>query len=222
VPNLGNYALVLALRAPGCPLCRVLADAEIQEMDAFIRERNVAAEAVGEFCERGGFCRDHAWLLHRRSALALTGAPVAQAYGALVKSDIARLEQLATALATGQRRRGLRHRSLLARRTCPACDRADRRLSTKAKAFAEALAEPEVRNAYSLSDGLCVQHIDTVGAAALANRDTAAYLIDDLHRRLETLEQRLDQYDRLRGGNLPGDQREADAWTDVVRSYVGE
>jgi hypothetical protein len=105
----------------------------------------------------------------------------------------------------------VRRRSLLARRTCPACDRAARRLSTKAEAFAEALAEPEVRNAYSLSDGLCVQHIDIVGAAAFANRDTAAYLIDDLRRRLEILERRLDQYDRLRGANLPGDQREADA-----------
>jgi hypothetical protein len=221
VPNLGNYALVLALREPGCPLCRVLAEAEIRDMDAFIREREVAAEALGEFCDRGGFCRDHAWLLHRRSAQALSGAPVAQAYGALLRRDIARLDALATAVETGRRRRRPR-RSLLARRRCPACERGDRRLSARADAVVEALAESAVQDAYRTSDGLCVQHIDVVGAAALADPETASFLIDDLRRRLEVLERRLDQYDRLRGAPVPVEAREADAWTDVVRSYVGE
>ena len=89
-------------------------------------------------------------------------------------------------------------------------------------AFVEALAEQEVRDAYERSDGLCVQHIDIVGAEALDNPDTAAFLIGDLRRRLELLEQRLDRYELLRGTDLPGRALEADAWTDVVLSYVGE
>ena len=221
MPNLGNYAVVFALSKPGCPLCRVLDEAETREMDAFIRERGLAAEALGEFCERGGFCRDHAWLLHRRSALALTGAPVAQAYGALLRHDIAQLKQLAAALRNRRRRRSQR-RSLLARRVCPACERAEQRLTVKANAFVEALAGPEVRAVYRQSDGLCVQHIDKVVAAALAIPNTAAFLIDDLTRRLEILERRLDRYDRLRGTDAPLEAAEGDAWTDVVRSYVGD
>jgi hypothetical protein len=52
----------------------------------------------------------------------------------------------------------------------------------------------------------------------------AAFLIGDLRRRLERLEQRLARYERSRDYRFAGEHTEADsdAWTDVVRSYVGD
>ena len=224
MPDLGNYNLVAALRESGCPLCRVLAEAEDRWMDAFIRERELAAESLSVFCDRGGFCRSHAWQLHHRSALTMTGAPVAQAYGALLRKDIEHLEKLASDLPV-ERRSRLGRRSLLGRRTCPACETANSRLHGKADALVSALAESGVREAYRDSNGLCVQHLDVVGAAALArNNEVAAFLIEDLRQRLEVLEDRLNEYERQRDSRYRSARgsANADAWTDVVRSYVGE
>jgi len=193
-------------------------------MDAFIHERGQAAEALSVFCERGGFCRSHAWLFHRRAALALTGVPVAQAYEALVRKDIEHLERLALELPLSRKLRRVR-RTFLGRRDCPACERREARLDTKSVAFVAALGESAVRDAYRESDGLCVQHLDVVGAEALAcDSGVAGFLIQDLRRRLEMLEERLAEYDRARDYRYLGERTgaEADAWTDVVRSYVGD
>jgi hypothetical protein len=70
-----------------------------------------------------------------------------------------------------------------------------------------------------------VVYLDFVGAEALpSDTAVAAFLIGDLRRRLERLEERLASYDRTRDYRLTHERTEADtnAWTDVVRSYVGD
>jgi hypothetical protein len=68
-----------------------------------------------------------------------------------------------------------------------------------------------------------VQHLDFVGAKALRqNRDVATFLIRDLRRRLERLEKRLADYERSRDQRFTDERVETDAWTDVVRSCVGD
>jgi len=76
-----------------------------------------------------------------------------------------------------------------------------------------------------MSDGLCVEHLDSVGADALtADTAVAAFLIADLRFRLEQLERRLLSYERTRDYRFAAERTESDAsaWTDVVRSYVGD
>jgi len=224
VLDLGNYDLVAALRERGCPLCRVLSEAEVRAMDGFIDEGGQLAEARSTFSDRGGFCREHAWLFHRRAALTLTGVPVAKMYEALVRRDITRLERLEHDL-TAQTRSRRPPSSLLERNVCPACDRARSRLELKAQGFVAALQEEKVQAAYRDSDGLCVQHLDLVGTEALAEDTTvAAFLIGDLRRRLQQLELRLLAYERTRDYRFAAERTDADAnaWTDVVRSYVGD
>jgi len=224
VLDLGNYDVVAALRERGCALCRVLSEAEVRAMDSFIDESGQLAEARNNFCDRGGFCREHAWLFHRRAALALTGVPVAKMYEALLRHDISRLERLEFDLAMHPRSRRAPS-SLLDRRACPACERTRTRLEAKAQGLVAALQEPEIQGVYRESDGLCVQHLDFVGAEALPTHTAvAAFLIGDLRRRLERLEQRLARYDRTRDYRFAAERTEADAdaWTDVVRSYVGD
>jgi hypothetical protein len=224
VLDLGNYDVVAALRERGCALCRVISDAEVRAMDSFIDEGGQLAEARNNFCDRGGFCREHAWLFHRRAALALTGVPVAKMYEALLRQDINRLERLELDLATHPRSRRAPS-SLLDRRACPACERTRARLEAKAHGLVAALQEPQIQRVYRDSDGLCVEHLDFVGAEALPSHTAvAAFLIGDLRRRLERLEQRLARYDRTRDYRFAAERTEADAdaWTDVVRSYVGD
>jgi hypothetical protein len=222
--NLGNYDVVAALRECGCALCRVLSDAEVRAMDNFIDQGGQLAEAQDVFCKRGGFCREHAWLFHRRAALALTGVPVAKMYEGLLRRDITRLERLEFDLAAESRTRRRPNR-LLEPRDCPACERAHTRLDDKAHGLVEALQETPVQEAYRMSDGLCVEHLDVVGAEALAT-DTAvaSFLIADLRSRLEQLERRLLSYERTRDYRFAAERTESDtsAWTDVVRSYVGD
>ena len=50
--DLGNYDIVAALRERGCPLCRVLSEAEVRAMDSFFDESGQLAEARSAFCER--------------------------------------------------------------------------------------------------------------------------------------------------------------------------
>jgi hypothetical protein len=221
VVDLGNYDLVAAIRDPGCPLCRVLSAAEVRAMDAFVEQAGRLQETLTTFCEHGGFCREHAWLFHRRAALALTGVPVAQMYEALVRRDIAHLEQLEHTVTKSNGRR--RPDSLLDRRTCLPCERASERLRAKAAAFVSALEEARVQHSYECSHGLCLQHLDFVGAEALQRKtNVAAFLIRDLRRRLEQLEHRLSEYERTRDYRHQSDRTDVDAWTDVVRSYVGD
>ena len=145
-------------------------------------------------------------------------------YEGLLRSDLARLERLASQLP--DRSGGRRSRqTLLGRQGCPACERAESRLADKARAFVAALREQSVQVAYESSDGLCVQHLDLVGAEALqGDSQVAAFLIGDLKRRLELLKTRLDEYERKRDYRFAATRTAADsaAWTDVVRSYVGE
>ena len=219
--DLGNYDLVAAMREPGCPLCRVLSEADVREMDAFVEQAGSLPETFSTFCDRGGFCREHAWLFHRRAALSLTGVPVAHMYEALVRRDIAHLERLA--LAVERPHGGKRAESLLDRRSCLPCERSRERLRAKSEAMVGALEEEAVQSVYLASEGLCIQHLDTVGAEALRrNGRVAAFLIRDLRRRLEDLARRLSEYERTRDYRYSGERTDFDAWTDVVRSYVGE
>ena len=222
--DLGNYDVVAALRERGCALCRVLSEAEVRAMDAFIDQGGQLAEARSTFCDRGGFCREHAWLFHRRAALTLTGVPVAKMYEALLRQDISRLERLELELTTNARNRRAPSR-LLDRGVCEACERTHSRLEAKARGLVAALEGPQIQRVYRESDGLCVQHLEFVGAEALpSNTAVAAFLIGDLRGRLERLEQRLARYDRTRDYRFAHERTEADtnAWTDVVRSYVGD
>jgi hypothetical protein len=222
--DLGNYDLVAALRKAGCPLCRVLSEAEVRAMDAFIDAAGQLAEVQEAFCDGGGFCRDHAWLFHRRAALALTGAPVSAMYEALLRRDLGRLERLELELEAGSRNRRPA-RGLFDRHQCPACERARTRLQGKAEGLVAVLEEPQLQHAYRKSDGLCVPHLDLVGSEALAaDRAVAGFLISDLRRRLLQIEERLLEYDRTRDYRFAAERTDAAAnsWTDVVRAYVGD
>src|SRR5207247_4233966 len=65
LPDIFGYDIVEGLRRSGCPLCRVEAIDDGRWMGSFWREGKQDANARRHFYAAGGFCRDHAWLLHR-------------------------------------------------------------------------------------------------------------------------------------------------------------
>ncbi len=224
MPDISNYDLVAALRAPDCPLCRALARAEEQEVASFWREGRFAPEARSHFFEAGGYCPRHAWMLHRQLAARVGGAPIVDLYGPLARRDLERLERLLVEIGEPRRLRPRRLRFPARRRRCLACVRATEVAGRKAHLFVDALAEAPVRTAYARSDGLCFAHFVSVVDAALArDGELARFLIEDWRARLAALSAQLAEYDRKRDYRFAHEPkgREQRSWTEIVRRYAG-
>lgn len=206
------------MRRPGCPLCRALADAERAWIASFVREGRFAPRARARFFEAGGFCRRHAWMVHRRAAELGTGAAVADLYGNVARRDLAILGDL---LRDGRRGRGRRW-SLARGDTCLACEHAEQSLERKAAFLAESLREGPVRELYAASDGLCFAHLQA--AVEAADDEAARLLLEDWRGRLTKLERLLDEYDRRRDHRYANEPKgdEQGSWTDVIDRYVGQ
>ncbi len=193
MPDIFDYDIVEALRRSGCPLCRVEAIDDQRWMGSFWREGKQDPGARRRFYAAGGFCRYHAWLLHRLVAAEAAGAAIADVYGSLAERDIAWLDELRANLDRGKRRRP---RPLGRRAHCPACVALVAGATRKVHFFVELLAEPEARPHYQSSEGLCFGHF----AEQLAEFDR--------------------KRDYRYATESKGEEQ--DSWTEVIRRYVGE
>jgi len=97
-----------------------------------------------------------------------------------------------------------RRPTLARRRRCPACDEEAGAGERKAAFFVETLHDPEARDLYLASDGVCYAHLEAAFAEAVARGDAhiARFLVDDWRSRLDAA-------------------REAAAPELIVRRYVG-
>ncbi len=222
LPDIFGYDILEALRRSGCSLCRVEAIDDRRWMDSFWREGKQDPGTRRRFYAAGGFCRHHAWLLHRLVAAEAAGAAIADVYGSLAERDIAWLDELRASLDRGKRRR----RAPLRRGgRCPACVASAGDAERKVHFFVELLAEAEVRPHYQSSDGLCVAHFARALAHALdTDEEVARLLLDDWRERLAHVRDQLVEFDRKRDHRY-ADEPKGDAqgsWTEVIRRYVGE
>jgi hypothetical protein len=223
MPDIFSYDVVGALNLPGCALCRALDTDDERWMRSFRRDGKQDPNARRRFFEAGGFCREHAWLVHRVVSEAGSAAAIADLYGQLATYDLRWLEKIRANL---DRRRRQRAPTLRRRRRCPGCAfRADA-LDRKAHFLAEALSEEQVRGAYRRSEGLCFPHFARTLESALAvgNKEIAGFLLDDWRDRLAELRAELAEYDRKRDYRYASEPKgtEQRSWTEVVRRYVGE
>lgn len=162
MPDIYSYEFVEALRRRGCPVCRVAALDEGRRIDTFWREGRLAPEARRGFLASGGFCRSHAWLLHRQVAAEGAGAAMADVYGLLAEQDLELLAHVRERLDERKpRRRGMAN-PLARRRPCLVCGWLADALPRKAGFVVEALSEEPVRERYTGSDGLCFDHLALV------------------------------------------------------------
>jgi Family of unknown function (DUF6062) len=193
-------------------------------MSNFWREGKQDPRARRRFYASGGFCRHHAWLLHRLvPAEAAGGAAIADVYGSLAERDIAWLNELVASLESGRRRRNV---SLARRARCPACVAFADGSERKIHFLVELLAEAEVRPHYRSSDGLCFAHLARAVEYARDTKavDVVCLLLDDWRKRLAHVREQLTEFDRKRDYRYAAEPKgeEQRSWTEVIRLYVGE
>jgi Family of unknown function (DUF6062) len=223
LPDIFGYDIVEGLRRSGCPLCRVEAIDDCRWMSSFWREGKQDAGTRRRFYAAGGFCRHHAWLLHRLVAAEAAGAAIADVYGSLADRDLAWLDELRASLVRGRRRR---QTSLRRSGRCPACVAFAEGSERKLHFFVELLADTEVRPHYRSSHGLCFAHLARAVDHALESEEDgiARFLLDDVRERLRDVRAQLAEFDRKRDYRYASEPKgdEQHSWTEVVRRYVGD
>jgi hypothetical protein len=209
MPNAANGHMAQALERPGCAVCTALADDEARWMEAYWREAMFDDAARARFFDAGGFCRRHAWVLHRQAKATGYGSAVSFLYGNLARRD-------SDVLAKG------RPRLLRRKARCRACTVMDEAAERKAAFLAEVLVEEGLRARYAAGDGLCYAHLGLT--AERAGKPVTAFLLEDWRARLEALRAALAEYDRKRDHRFNTEPKgdEQRSWTDVIRRYVGD
>jgi hypothetical protein len=209
MPNPANEPMAAALERPGCAVCTTLVEDEARWMEAYWREAMFDDAARARFFDAGGFCRRHAWVLHRQARATGYGSAVSFLYGNLARRD-------SDVLARGKPK-------LLRRKaSCRACAVLDQSSARKAGFLAQVLAEEPLRERYAAGDGLCYEHLRLT--AERATKPVAAFLLADWRARLETIRAGLAEYDRKRDHRFSHEDKgdEQRSWTDVIRRYVGD
>jgi hypothetical protein len=212
--------LLAAMAAPGCPICRVVADSVQRWMESFWREGRNDRTARSAFFAAGGFCREHSLLLYASAQGTRGGAAIADVYRWLAERDIELLGTASKNLAGARRRR----RPQLERRSrCPACDETEAATERKLSFLVDALAATRTRERYALSDGLCVPHLLRGATQAAPQPTVGRFLLDDGRRRLIDLQAQLDEFDRKRDHRFRHERKGAEqlAPAQAIRRYAG-
>ena len=196
-------ALKRAVMAPGCPICRVGEEA-VQHYLRFVLHESVNDLATRSLVGAAwGFCRGHAWhFLRFEWETFKDGTGTATIAEGLIETAEHLLDRyLASAGSNSrstlkQKERG-EIRRLLRKLTptgpCPACDIQKQREAYALTVLQAVLSDPEWRERFSDSDGLCLAHLrlalDQQGRA-----ESVRWLIEDQSRRLKELKAHLGEY----------------------------
>jgi hypothetical protein len=221
--DVANHDLFAALRAPGCPMCRVLADSDQRAVASFVFEGNRDPRVRQAFLDACGFCPHHAVALLDESERIGSGAVIADLYGKVADRD---LSSLVRSESPRRRGRGADPTPFLCEPgrcyLCAGQAAAERR---QAHFLLNLLADAAAKNHYRDSEGLCRRHVRLVVALARSSRKTAElgeWLLDEWRERLLRLRRTLADYDRKRDYRF-ADQRtaaEQASWRRIIRLYA--
>ncbi|PKO22629.1 MAG: hypothetical protein CVU38_08445 [Chloroflexi bacterium HGW-Chloroflexi-1] len=213
------HELLDALRAGGCPLCRLGRKASDSYLDALIYEGVTDPDLREKLRDARGPCCRHAWRMAAQRGSVLGTAIV---YRDVVNTLIKALEA-----QTPSRSRWLGGGSALAERLapsreCPACRLEAEAVKRAAKTLLKHLKSPEIAAGYVVAGGLCLPHFQIVLAqAGTGAQDVLARWQADA---LSPLRDELDELIRKHHYRFAGEaigETEADAWTRAVAAVVG-
>jgi hypothetical protein len=170
-----------ALRQPGCPLCRVIRNADLHYLRVFLREGKDDGRVLLRLLGSWGLCARHAsGLVHLEPVEHGDGLGTGTLYDWLLDQARRRLEDLRRDLgeagragspAWGRprspRQRVMRALHRLARTTpCPACEAHERYAEYVVEGLARAMEPaarlPMIQDMYLASEGLCLPHWQAV------------------------------------------------------------
>ena len=251
--SLATVGLRLAFRECGCPVCRLRQQAERRYLFTLLYE-NVNDGGARSHLVRGlGLCQEHAWALqaveqerwHDGLGVGIIYEDLA---GRVLASLTEYLEQNSLSRADTRARLGQRLESWgamgrwLARRLlpsapgasllahvspaarCRACEIVDRMGRVQLDWLLQGLAEPEFRDLYGASDGLCLPHLRRALAGARAEQAVHC-LAEVAAAQLGPLVHDLKEYVRKRDWNNreePKQLWEQASWVRAVAFFAGE
>jgi hypothetical protein len=179
---MGFYDLRDAMAQPGCPVCRLKADAVERFLDTLLWENVNDPGARQDIRQARGFCHQHAWQLIQGGAA--SGAVIIMrdvVQNVLRILESARLEP---AMPGGFLRRTQPAAAaelvaeLAPQLSCPACAQAEMVESGLITTLVEGLrGEDGLLQAYRASEGLCLPHLRQALSMA-RDPDVAAVLVD--------------------------------------------
>jgi len=199
-----------AFRKPGCPLCRLLRDADRHYLKVFLREGKDDGRMLLRLLASWGLCARHARALVRLEPVERgDGLGTGTLYDWLLDQARRRLDDLrrdldvagsaGSALRSNRmnsRKRIHRLISRLQRKTpCPACESRQQYVPYVTEAFVQAMEPaaglPQIREMYLASDGLCLLHWRAVRELS-ASGDVRALIAAKQQDRLAALKAALD------------------------------
>ena len=214
-----EHDLIAALDRPGCPVCRLVAEAVDGFLESVCYEGVNDLELREELRQAGGFCGEH--------ASRFLGQSHGQLATAIVYRDV--LVNAARRIAPAPRGSGIgellgrapRRQAVVGdRRRCPACriqaEATERYLQT----LRARLVDAEVQGRYREGGGLCLPHLDR---ALEWDDDGGRFLADAAAAGLGTLIDELDRYVRKHDYRFRGEpwEGEEDAPARAIERAVG-
>jgi hypothetical protein len=218
-PDLVFIKLQDALAAAGCPVCRVVRQAEQRYLWGYLYEQVNDPHSREEFIAARGFCADHA-----RALLAFHDVlGVAILYRHLVGELTAALERAAAAVARTPRGAAPRVAAALAPvAVCPACRHVRLHEDSLLHALVVRLELPDVWDRLCGPAALCLRHF--LAALRAADRAAQARLVQAELAALRGLARDLDELIRkfdYRFRQEPVTPDEAASWTRAIELCAG-
>jgi len=245
--------LKLAFREPGCPVCRLRNESEARYIFSLLYEY-VNDPGVREHLLRSlGFCHLHAWEMQAtEQELWGSGLGSSIIYEHLLSQALAGLQAYLIQINRRSRRAswGSRLKAWMAERfglnghvpdpvaaalpvglvpqeRCRACQMGDQAEERDIHTLVEMGAEPEFRDWYRASDGLCLPHLRQALAFAerQGNIEVARFLAEVSEEKLERLTRDLREYIRKHAWQFrhePKLEREQHSWIEAIAFFIGE
>lgn len=213
------FELLDALRAGGCPLCRLGRRAAARYLDTLNYE-GVNDPGLRQALQKAqGLCHRHAWQWTR-----MRGSPlgVAIVYRHLLKDLATALENETQAGIKLRRGRRPPIAALEPTGTCPACAVETEAVERYGRTLLARLNHPDLFPAYDAAGGLCLTHLRAV--LTLADEDQARTLQTRQVAVYRRLLAQLDEFIRKHDHRFRHEPFgvEKDAWTRAVAVVAGE
>ncbi len=245
--DLSTFELKLAFQKGDCPICRLKQKSEARYIFSLLWENVNDGVTRAHIVNALGFCREHAWQLVDTEQREFGGGlGTGILYEDLAQRALCGLDELRSnerapapvksvkraraALSEwlGRKRSGRWNvafpQGLAASEDCRVCQVAQGTEEAYLQWLTEHCAEPEFREGYHASDGLCLPHLRAAIELA-ADADTRAFLIDTAEEKLGILAKQLNEYlrkhiwDYRDEPKLPAEQS---AWIRTVEFFVSK
>ena len=197
----------LAMREPGCPICRLRQRTERRYLLGILRENVNDSATRARISRSWGFCPKHGWQLqHLEEDIWHDGLGNAIIYQDLTRQVISWLDSYSSVQEQTQSERlpkkiAGRVRKFLGKSAgggdgvCPACAMGAQSERTYLEWMVRWLPQPEFRELYESSDGLCLDHLRyALDIAEKKNPESAGILVNVALKKLHTLDERLEEY----------------------------